>query len=267
MIKIGQHIRINPLTVILFVICIFLKQQRIFCISYAVIFLHELSHFAAARALGLRAESISFQPFGVNLKLKNKIVPCLTDEVILYGTGPVFNVIFAAVLIPFNGVNDFLDYLYVCNLSLFFINIIPVLPLDGGIILKKTVANYLGYRAAEKTLKTVSAILIICLAGAEICSALKSGINISVIIMLAFLFGNIFTKTELYDVGFVEELIFFNNKALKNAKLWIMTGDDYRKMAEKFTKSRYAIVVRLDEDGRIEELLSEKQIVKRIMNN
>ncbi len=267
MIKIGQHIRINPLTVILFVICIFLKQQRIFCISYAVIFLHELSHFAAARALGLRAESISFQPFGVNLKLKNKIVPCLTDEVILYGAGPVFNVIFAAVLIPFNGVNDFLNYLYACNLSLFFINIIPVLPLDGGIILKKTVANYFGYRTAEKALKAVSAILIIFLAAAEIYSALNTGINISVIIMLAFLFGNIFTKTELYDIDFVEELIFADGKPLKNAKLWVMNGDDYRNMAKNFTKGKYAIVVRLDDDGKIEELLSERELVKRIMNN
>ncbi len=46
----------------------------------------------AAMAIGLKVSDMTLYPFGVNLKLKNKMVYSLADEIILYLSGPLFNV-------------------------------------------------------------------------------------------------------------------------------------------------------------------------------
>ena len=52
------------------------------CVTYAVMILHELAHCLAAVCIGLKISHIDFYPFGVNLKLKNKFVYSLADEII-----------------------------------------------------------------------------------------------------------------------------------------------------------------------------------------
>ena len=100
---------------------------------------HELAHTAAAAAIGLRISHITFFPFGVNLKLKNKIVGSLADEIILYASGPLINAVFAllAMLLYKRFPIYKLQYIYILNTALFIVNLLPAMPLDGGIILKK----------------------------------------------------------------------------------------------------------------------------------
>ena len=266
MIKLGRYIRINPLTPLLFVICYFTGQQRILVISYVTIFLHELAHLAAARLMGLRADNITFHPFGVNLQLKNKIIFSVSDEVILYAAGPAFNIL-CALVISLSGINsDIMRYFYGCNMALFFINILPIAPLDGGIILKKIIAKHFGYKTAEKWLMATSVIIAAALIITEAMAAYRIGINYSVILMIAFLVGNIFTQKEKYDIDFINELMFNGKKKQNNARVFVMYDDsDYRKIAKNFRKGNYGIVVRVSPDGEIVETLTEQQVIDRLV--
>lgn len=266
MIRLGKYIRINPLTPVLFAICIMTGQDKILFISYFTILLHELAHLTAAHFMGLRTDNITMQPFGVNLQLKNKIIYSISDEVILYAAGPAFNIGCALLITVFGGRSDVVRYFYTCNMVLFFINILPVMPLDGGIILKKLITHKFGYKTAEHCLMmtsiTITAILIIT----EIIAAYRSGVNYSVVLMISFLIGNIFTQKEKYDIDFINELMFCDDKKQNNAKVFVIYDDaDYRKIAKKFTKGNYGIVLRVNSKGEIEETLTEKQIIDRLM--
>lgn len=267
MIKLGQYIRINPFTILLFIICWFTGQIKLLLISYSTIFLHEMAHFCAAHFLGLMTDNITFHPFGVNLQLKNKIVFGISDEIILYGAGPVFNILSALVLSMFNIGSDIANYFYTCNIVLFFVNIMPIAPLDGGIIIKKVFTHILGYRLAQNILLCLSVVFIVTIVVIEIIMAYQCGINYSVIIMLVFLFGNIFTQREKYDIDLLHELMFYEKKKSDKGKIIVAYEDaDYKKIAGNFTKNNYSIVILVNKDGEITKMLTEKQVIKQLLS-
>ena len=123
MLKIGSYIRINPLTAAVFFICHILGQGRLFAVSYFTVFCHEAAHLLFARKLGLCTDKLTFEPFGVNLQLKNKIVFDISDEIILYLSGPLFNIISAVLLSFIKADSTVLSYFYTCNTVIFTINI------------------------------------------------------------------------------------------------------------------------------------------------
>ena len=135
MIKITKHIYIHILTVILFAVCYVTRRLELLALSYAIMTVHELSHLLAAVCIGLKPSRIVFYPFGVNLKLKTRMIYSISDEVILYFAGPFSNVIMAllAVFLDFPMKEEF----YIQNIALFILNMLPIIPLDGGVILKK----------------------------------------------------------------------------------------------------------------------------------
>lgn len=267
MIKIGQHIRINILTIILFVVCIITHKGFLLSLAYLTAFFHETAHFAAAKAIGLRVDNITFHPFGVNMQLKNKVIYGLCDEIILYAAGPAFNIVCAFLLSRFTGKYTVIDYLYSCNIVMFFINSLPILPLDGGVILKKIIAHFTGYRAAQKCLRISSAILIAALIITECIAAFKSGINYSVILMIVFLTGNIFTQSEKYDIDFVRELMYSEKKSTDKVKLFVARDNtSLENIAKKFTEGKYGVVIFVNDDGEITNTLTEKQIIKSVIN-
>ena len=79
MIKIFGYIYVHFLTVVLFLVCFIIGKLETLFITYLIMFVHELSHLIAASAIGLKPSYIAFYPFGVNLKLKNKLVCSLSD--------------------------------------------------------------------------------------------------------------------------------------------------------------------------------------------
>lgn len=108
--------------------------------------LHELSHLAALLTVGGKADALKFSFYGLALTYSSKLSK--KNEIFVLICGPLANLIL--YFITYNEL----------NLILFFLNILPVYPLDGGRILE-----IFSYRAS----KIVSVILIVILAAASLC--------------------------------------------------------------------------------------------------
>ncbi|MGN0108234.1 MAG: site-2 protease family protein [Hominilimicola sp.] len=269
MIKITKYIYINILTVIMFTICIMFHYPVIFYITYAVMILHESAHCIAAACIGLKISHITFHPFGVNLKLKNKMVYSLADEIILYISGPLCNAVLAlaAVVVCRKYNLELLRMFYISNIMLFIMNMLPAVPLDGGIILRKILMYRYGYKQAEKVMRVISIIIsgLIMLLGIAV--LYKTRFNFSVLLFSALLIGNIFTQKEKYNVDFVKELMFHSKKKKDKVRHIIVSEDcDYRSMAEMFNIGSYNVVYITDNDGKIRDTLTETQIINHIMD-
>lgn len=268
MIRISKHLYINILTIILFIICTFLHSLDILCITYLVMLLHELAHMAAAMCIGLRVSHIALHPFGVNLKLKNKMVYALSDEIILYISGPLCNAAFAlcAVFMYRLYPNDNLKFFYISNIMLFVMNMLPSAPLDGGIVLKKIMTRFFGSSRAERISRTVSALCAVPIMVLGVYVLYKSGWNFSILLFASLMIGNIFTQKEKYDTDFVKELMFSSRKSAdKVAHIISSVDSDYKELAKKFNLSRRNIVYITDEDGRITDILTDKQIIDKLL--
>lgn len=269
MIRITKFLYIHVLTVLLFIYCYITRRLELLAVAYGIMLVHELFHLGAALLIGLRPASLAFYPFGVNLRLKNKLVYGLADEIILYLAGPFANILMAlagAVFWP--RMQEF----YMMNLCLFILNMLPVLPLDGGVVLKKIFMHRLGQRRAERIMCGVSWGMIAFLAGVGAWTAVRSHFNFSICFFVFFLIGNIFTSREKYNIDFVRELMFyqekgktFRNKQVRTVML--QKGDSARELAKTFTLGSYYVIFVVDGEGRIDDILTETQMMKYILSN
>ena len=270
MIKINKYLYIHFTTVLLLIVCYINRKLDILAINYAVIFMHELAHTVAAILIGLKPSHITFFPFGVNLKLKSSIVYSLCDEIILYISGPLLNIILALICIPFFKYN-FFHTLYRCNVVLFIFNMLPIMPMDGAVILKKVFTKIAGSRKACFFMKIISMFFVVVLILAEIWLLTHSGFDFAVFFMIIFLTANIFTNKEKYHMDFVKELMFYNKKnsyEIKKAKLFVTKGRiNPRKIAENFRQGNYYIIFDQTPDGKINRIYSECEIINQLIEN
>lgn len=268
-IKISRHLYIHFTTVLLFVLCYLNRRLEVLAVSYAAITAHELAHLAAAVFIGLTPSHIAFYPFGVNLKLKNSIIYGLSDEIILYAAGPLSNILMALASIPFIKQNQYANLFYINNIFLFLFNMLPILPMDGAAILKKLLAHKAGQRRAEAVLKVSTVFLIGILLAAEAFIFVHGQVNFSVLFTAVFLTGNLFTNKEKYRVDFLKELMFFRKKEnfkFRKAKPYIIKEhESYNELARNFSQGSYYIVFEENIGGGINKIVTEKQIVEKIL--
>ena len=128
MIKITKYLRVNILTIIVFAVYVIFRYPVMFYVAYAVMFLHEMAHCIAAVCIGLKIDYIAFLPFGVNLRLKNKMVFSIADEIILYISGPLCNIAFAffAAVVCRKYNYEIFRMFYISNIVLFLINMLLI---------------------------------------------------------------------------------------------------------------------------------------------
>ena len=265
MVRISKYLYIHMTTIILFVICFFTRQLESMAIAYFIMLVHELSHLAAALFIGLKPARIAIYPFGINLKLKNKMIYSFLDEVILYAAGPLSNICMAlASLFFFDKIPYSYDF-YIQNIVLFVFNMLPIVPLDGGIIAKKIIAHNVGYKKADKIMKIIS-IAVVCMLGfVGIYMSVIKSFNYSVCFICIFLICNIAMSKEKYNIDFLRELIYSKeNKGLnKKVKLVAVDEDaDLKKVISEFAERFYYIAVFINKKGRITQMMTESEIIE-----
>lgn len=268
-IRISKYLYINILTIVLLIFSWFNGQITNLLITYAVMTVHELAHFIAAEIIGLKVSHFSIHPFGVNLKLKNRIICSITDEIILYLAGPFVNAVFAltAVGIYKYYPSDNIRYFYVCNICLFVMNMLPVVPLDGGILFRKIFAHFMGYRTANNVARAVSAAITAVSAAVGVYVVYITKYNYSVLLFAALMLGNIFTQKEKYNVDFIREVMFYKKKQKHNVRVMAMEeGEKIRDIVKEFRDRKYHLVCVLDHAGKIKKIITEDEIMDDLLS-
>ncbi len=252
-----MKIKISPLTFVLIAVSVVTKQVELLFITYIIMTVHELSHLLAAVCIGLKPESISFAPFGVHLTLKNKIIRGFADEIILYSAGPLVNAVFAVISIRMGWYD-----LYKINTALFLMNMLPVVPLDGGIILKRVLSYKIGKSTSDRIMRTISAVLSVSFLTLAIVGVCKGYINPSLFVMAVFLTGNLITGNELYNVDFINGI---SNEKKRNNKTKLVIVDENNsllKAAENISPAYTTVAIVTDKEGRVRDILTDRGIQK-----
>ncbi len=141
---------------------------------FACVVLHELGHALMARWFGIATESITLYPIGGVARLR-RMSDKPFEEICIALAGPAVNVILALLLAPlaiatFNpatiqdvDVSRFVRELLWANVWLLLFNLLPCFPMDGGRVLRASLAWWKGQlRATEIAIRIglVMAILI-----------------------------------------------------------------------------------------------------------
>lgn len=127
---------------------------------FACVTLHELGHALAARRYGIDTPDITLLPIGGLARLA-RMPEKPSEEIVIALAGPAVNVVIALVLLLIGARVDgsalanveqptlsFADRLAAVNIFLVVFNMIPAFPMDGGRVLRATLALRLGRRRA-----------------------------------------------------------------------------------------------------------------------
>lgn len=149
------------LRIFIFLILFYLTNQiEIYTLIMCFAIVHELGHLLTGIILGFKPNKIELTPFGlsigfkVNLKDYNKKIKRANaieeKRIIIAMAGPVVNLLIIFIIDKLNiDIYEKIMIIY-SNLLLVLFNTLPILPLDGGRILKGILHIYLGKNKAEK---------------------------------------------------------------------------------------------------------------------
>ena len=160
-------------------------------IAYISALLHELSHVFTAYWFGYRLKNISAFACGFRASFKGFDNPPFLHETVIALAGPFTNLLLAAVI--GTGVFNYAmtSVAVKINIYMFAINLLPVMPLDGGRTVYAFLKTELPYKKARKHMNVISvsvALLSLVLVGIY---TFVSSNNIALLIVSLFILSNI----------------------------------------------------------------------------
>ncbi len=143
-----------------------LKLGVLMLLLVGSVLVHELAHALAGRTLGLRARAVTLYPFG-GLSTFDRLPAGEARTALVFLAGPASNLVVAAGFWLAGGRSvaihpaapaagaPLVTWLVWSNLSLGFLNLVPILPLDGGQVLRTLLARRVGELRAGRLLGTI----------------------------------------------------------------------------------------------------------------
>ena len=268
MIKIGK-LYINLLILPLLFMAAFTNTLLNTLIAYAVITVHELAHFIAAKCCKVEMGGLVIMPFGVSIKLKNNRIHPLHDTYISMA-GPFGNVvmIIAALMLRKLGIANIgiVDYFILSNAAIFAINVIPILPLDGGRILRAVLTHHLGFTRASRISIAISQVNAVIVGAAGIWVLWSTHFNASIAVLCSFLIFNISAEKRNSQFTMMQELLDAPDKLSRArvmpARALVCTADTSPvQLLKHFSYNHYYMINVCDDQAKPLCTLSETQLI------
>lgn len=158
-------------------------------IVYVSLMLHEIGHFLIALIIHAKIIKFSVTLFGINMQINTNDLS-FNRKLALFFSGPLTN-----ILIMLFSYNYKLNDVALINIFLSLINLLPIMPLDGGNVLKTVLERYI---KKEYVYKIIMIINIIFLAISVYCFYITFNIVYLAVVFMA-LKGIFYEKTLILE--------------------------------------------------------------------
>ena len=197
------------LRIFIFLILFYLTNQiEIYTVIMCFAIIHELGHLVTGIVLGFKPNKIELNPFGLsigfklNLKDYNKKIKKANvieeKKIIVAMAGPIVNLLVIYIVKGLNiNIYEKIVIIY-SNLVLVLLNILPILPLDGGRILNGILHIYFGVNKAEKYTCNISFCILILLTAISSIAILYFK-NIAIFLGIIFLWTLYLKEERFYE--------------------------------------------------------------------
>ncbi len=244
--------RISPLflCLIIFGFCSGIGPEL--CLVFLVAFLHECGHMAVARLFKVKIRSVYIKAWGVCMETDS--FPSARKECVTALAGPLVNLFLLGLQFFWQN-----EIFMVSNLFMFLLNILPVMPLDGGRIIHAILAEEIGKERTEKIMISLTGVLSVILFAVGSVLLWKTGVNFSVILIAVFIACSVSGKRQLDTVK-------FHN--LQCAEHYFVLAENSAKTALRSgIKKERAVLDLVSENGRYIGSLTYYEVMEEIANN
>jgi stage IV sporulation protein FB len=271
----GIPLRLNFFFLVLLVVygCFGLLSQVL--LVFAVVLLHEVGHVLVALSHGLRVKEIELLPFGGVARIDDyfSIDPGVEAQIAL--AGPLTNLVLAGFVLfwqqfPFWNWAE-AEFFLQCNLAMAVVNLLPVLPLDGGRILRARLARRTGYRpATEKIARLGKLVALVCIAGAVVL-LLRGLANLNLLILGFFLYHAAEKEQGMAIYVFMRALAAKKEELSREGVLpteqLVARGETtLKQVLVHILPKRYHVVTLVADQGEITGTVTETDIVNGLLD-
>jgi len=153
----GTLVRVHPMFIV--VIALFFHNGAVaaVCAYFLTLVLHESAHWLAAQSMKLHIPQLELTPFGGSMQMDLTAALPFRQSFVLSAAGPFVNLLFLLISLIFISQthaqpDSFTVYFLAFNCFMLLMNLIPVLPLDGGRMLLAFLASKADYKRVMKSL-------------------------------------------------------------------------------------------------------------------
>lgn len=152
-------------TIIILIIGILIGRAKQLLLLFLIALIHELFHLIVSKVYKAKIKSFEILPFGACLSIDNVEKLNSIKQIIIYIAGPLscfFNLPIINVLYRYEFLNKVnYDFLININYTMFFVNLLPIIPLDGYMIIKAIFQLIFPFKKALKISYLISIITFI----------------------------------------------------------------------------------------------------------
>ena len=152
-------IRLDYTSIYLLFILFLCGYIRIGLIISLIILVHELGHVLVCTLFKYKVISVTLYPFGGITKVEKDINTETNKEIVLALAG-IFMQILLTLIVKLINIHDY-DIFLKYNLSIMLFNLLPIIPLDGSVVLKSILNKFFSFKTSYKLYIIISIISII----------------------------------------------------------------------------------------------------------
>ncbi|NBJ16793.1 MAG: peptidase M50 [Dehalobacter sp. 4CP] len=273
-----MKVKVHPTFIILLILCMLAGQVVRALLVFGLVIVHEACHILAARGYGIRCRSIELYPYGGTAVLDDSFEGKKKEETIIAFAGPAVNIVlfFFIQILRENGILNgawALEFAKT-NFWLAAFNLLPVLPLDGGRMVRGLLAGSFGFVPTTRLLAAAGK----CLGGVFIFAGfLMQGMGFYIYEPVLFIVLGIFfwigSGKELDNarIVFLKQLCRKKERLLAQGlmpgrSLAVSRDTALKQIIDKFSADHFSLVSVMGKDGKIEGTLSETEVIQGMMD-
>lgn len=273
----GVSIRIHPTFLLVLVVYGALGLLAQALLIFSLVLGHELAHLLTAKAYSFKIVGLELFPIGGAAYCDDLFEGRKLEESVMALAGPAFNValLFGAQVLRWNGLwtgelaDDFVRY----NFWLAAFNLIPVLPLDGGRVLRAICAEGFGFVRTTRFLAKSGQWLGVLFALYGIILWTKGKFtegSLTFMILGGFFWFAGSKEISAAHITFLRQLTRKKEELVKRGLMrskWLTVhrSTPLVRIVEEFTPDRYAMVSLTNEEMGLGKILTETDVVEGMM--
>lgn len=273
----GVSIKIHPSLLLLLGLYALFGLLPEALLAFGLVVGHEVAHLTVAKAYGFRVISLELFPYGGAVTCDDIFEGRKVEETLMALAGPFFNVIllFLGQALRWQGIwvgalaEDFVRF----NFLLAAFNLLPVLPLDGGRVVRAIYAQFFGFVKTTKALAWAGKITGVILALTGIVLIKQAGLSGEGLVLIPL--GGFFWLAGNKEIA-AARLTFLRQLTRKKEELvrkglmrskWITVCQDTSliRVVEELTPDSYALVVLPNQEFGVARTFTETEILEGML--
>jgi len=243
-------------------------------ILFSLVFLHELAHAAVAVLLHFPVEKIELFPFGGRAQISFPLLFRPKAEMLVAIAGSLWSLCLAGLFAYLRtagvlGSGQWTQLMIAGNLSLGLFNFLPILPLDGGRVLRAALSRRLGFRPATAGVARASRLAAILAAALSLVLWQLKGTSPGFLPICLYLFFAAKQEGEFASYSHLRYLLhkqeeLRQEKVLLARHLVAEEATPLEKIITQFAPGSYHLVTVVSESLKIQGVVGEAQIIEAL---